>query len=233
MITGPDNLFALPELDAMLREELARLPQHAARRPAGRALVLQPCASNGELAIDTRHLTAVRLHADHAQLRGDVFCGADALPWEDDAFQLILAQHVVDVLPDAGLLMDELVRVLAPGGMLLCCGLNPWSPWLVWIHWRTRRGLPVPRATPADVARMRLLKRGLTPARAEHLGSCWPQHGRTCAAARASLLDPLRGAWCIAAEKRRAVLTPLRPRMVRRQAPVQPHLVAPSRRASA
>jgi SAM-dependent methyltransferase len=233
VIAGPDNLFALPEVDVLLREELARLPAFAARRPTGRALLLQPCASSRDIAVDTRHLAALRVHAERAQLRGDVVCSADALPWEDDAFQLVFAQHVGDVLPDAAALIDELVRVLAPGGVLLYFGFNPWSPWLAWIHWQARHGLPVPRMTPADIARARLSKRGLRPARIEHLGSCWPQRDARDATARSSLLDPLRGAWLIAAEKRRAILTPLRPRNARARMPARPQLATPNRRASA
>ena len=233
VIAGPDNLFALPEVDVLLREELARLPAFAARQPAGRALLLQPCASSRGLAVDTGQLAMLRVHAERAQLRGDVVCSADALPWEDDAFQLVFAQHVGDALPDAAALVDELARVLAPGGVLLCCGFNPWSPWLAWIHWQARQGLQVPRVTPAEIARARLSKRGLTAARVEHLGSCWPQRDPHGARAASSLFDPLRGAWLIAAEKRRAVLTPLRARGAHARMPARPQLATPNRRASA
>ena len=233
VIAGPDNLFALPEVDVLLREELARVPVFAARQPAGRALLLQPCANSRDLAVDTRQLTVLRVHAERAQLHGDVVCSADALPWEDDAFQLVFAQHVGDVLPQASALVDELARVLAPGGVLLCCGFNPWSPWLAWIHWQARQGLPVPRMTPADIARARLSRRGLTPARIEHLGSCWPRRDARDDGARSALLAPLRGAWLIAAEKRRAVLTPLRQRNARARLPARPQLATPNRRASA
>ncbi len=233
MIAGPDNLFAMPEVDVLLREELARLPVFAARQPAGRALLLQPCASSRALAVDARQFAVLRVHAERAQLRGDVVCSADALPWEDDTFQLVFAQHVGDALPEAAALFDELARVLAPGGVLLCCGFNPWSPWLAWIHWQARRGLPVPRVTSAEVARARLSKRGLTPARVQHLGSCWPQRDPHNGRAGSPLFDPLRGAWLIAAEKRRAVLTPLRARRTPARMPGRPQLATPNRRASA
>jgi SAM-dependent methyltransferase len=233
VITGPDNLFALPELEALLREELARLPALAARQPSGRALWLGACAANRGLAVDARHLGVVRMHAEQDGLRGDVACAADALPWEDDAFQLVFAQHVGDALPSSGGLIDELARVLAPGGVLLWSGLNPWSPWLAWIHWQARRGLPLPRVTHADIARTRLMKRQLAPATIDYLGTCWPQQGERSMIQRSALLAPLRGSWLISVSKPRVVLTPLRARPKRERVAIQPHLATPSHRACA
>lgn len=236
VITGPDNLFALPQLDALLREELARVPQHAARQPAGRALLLQACAMNRELAPDTRHLAAVRIHADQDILRGDVTCAADALPWEDDEFQLVLVQHAGDALPNGGALIDELSRVLAPGGTLLWFGLNPWSPWLGWIHWQARRGMPVPRATHVEATRRRMQGCHLLALAPDYVGTCWPQKsGSSAGIHRSGLLAPLRNAYLIAASKQRSVLTPLRPRLMRdhERAAIRPQLATRNRRANA
>jgi SAM-dependent methyltransferase len=234
VITGPDNLFALPDFDALLHEELARVPMQAARLPAGRALLVQACVANRELAFDTRHLGAVRIHAEQEILRGDIECTADALPWEDDAFQLVLAQHAGDVLPAGNALIDEFARVLAPGGILLWFGLNPWSPWLAWIHWQARRGMPVPHAVHADATRKRMQGCQLAAGAPDYLGSCWPQASiRLQAIHRSRLLTPLRNVYLIAASKQRAVLTPLRPRVVRERSAMRPQLATPSRRASA
>lgn len=234
MITGPDNLFSLPDLDALLREELARVPLHAARLPAGRALLMQPSGASRTLMPDTRHLASVRIHADQDILRGDVTCAADALPWEDDAFQLVIAQHAGDALPQGSAMIDELRRVLAPGGTLLWFGLNPWSPWLAWIHWQSRRGLPVPRAMQADAARKRMQGCHLAVSGPDYLGTCWPQKsGQPGRIHQARLLAPLRNAYLIAASKQRSVLTPLRPHLVRERAAIRPQLATPSRRACA
>ena len=203
MITGPDNLFSLPEPTVLLRGELARVPTLAAARPAGAALVVQACAAHRQMDIDTRHLRALRLHADGGGLRGDVDCAAHALPFEDDAFQLVVAQHAGDALPAAPQFVGELARVLAPGGALLWFGFNPWSPWLMWLHWRARGGLPVPAATGPDALRRRLAASGLSAGSSQLFGSCWPSQEGDGA------LTPLRAAWCLSADKRRAVLTPL------------------------
>ena len=233
MITGPDNLFALPDLQGLLHEELDGVAEHAARQPHGRALLLQAGAANRELAVDTRHLVAVRQHVEANRLGGDVICAADALPWEDDAFRLVLVQHAADVLPARGRLIDELTRVLAPGGVLLWYGLNPWSPWLVWMHWQARRGLALPRTLPAEIARRRLLRRQLAPVSIDYVGACWPQRGERSAVGAARWLARMRGAYLLTASKQRAVLTPLRPRLVRERTSMHPQLALPSRRASA
>lgn len=233
MITGPDSLFALPDAVDLLRVELERASEHAARQPNGHALVLQACAASRALEVRTRHLHAVRLHAAGDRLAGDAVCTADALPWEDEAFRLIVVQHVADVLPSDAL-ADELARVLAPGGVLLWFGLNPWSPWLAWLHWQARRGLPLPHPSQADAARRRLLRRQLAPVSVDYLGACWPNRGGASMLHDLRLLTPLRGAYLLTASKQRAVLTPLRPRLLRqRERVVIRPLASPSHRACA
>lgn len=226
----PVPLFALPDVAPLLREELAHVPAQAARQPSGDALLVQACAANRELAIDARHLGLVRLHVRAAGLAGDVVCAAGALPWEDAAFQLVVAQHAGDMSSDADGLVDELARVLAPGGVLLWFGLNPWSPWNAWVRWRFRRDHALARTQHADPARRRLLRQRLAPAALEYLGPCWPQRAERAAPPR--LLAPLRGAYLITATKQRAMPIPLRQRRPQRMA-IQPQLATPSRRASA
>lgn len=233
MITGPDNLFALPALVSLLRQELERVPAQAASLPGGRALLVQACSANRGLAVDLRHLLPVRLHVDGRKLAGDVSCEASAMPWEDDAFRFIVVQHATDALPSAGDFIDEVVRVLAPGGSLLWFGLNPWSPWLAWTHWQARQGLPMPRTSPAEFARRRLLKRQLAPVALDYMGTCWPQSGDAAALHRLRLFAPVRGAYQLLATKQRSVLTPLRPRPLRARGGLPQLAAVPSRRASA
>ncbi len=233
MITGSDTLFSLPDLDALLREELARVPHHAARLPGGRALVVQACAANRVLPLDTRHLRAVRLHADQDLLRGDAVCTGDAMPWEDDAFQLVVVQHAGAHWSPLNGLIEECSRVLAPGGTLLWFGLNPWSPWLAWIHWQVRLGMPLPRAAHADALRRRMHDGQLATSALEYFGSCWPGTGLFAPLRRSPLVSPLRGAYLIPASKPRSVLIPLRQRFARERPAMRPQLATPSRRASA
>jgi len=230
VITGPDNLFALPEVEALLREELARLPALAARQPGGRALLLQAAAANRALPVDLRHLGVTRGHVDRTAIAGDVVCASDALPWPDETFQFVVVQHAGDALAHPEAFIDELARVLAAGGSLVWFGFNPLSPWSLWLHWQARQGRPLPRAVPAESVRRRLLHEQLSPGAVEAIGPCWPdRNGQT---RRSALLAPLRGAWMLLATRQRAVLTPLHRRPLRRAAP-QPSLAVPSRRVRA
>lgn len=222
----------------MLREELGMLPTHAARQPAGRALLLQPDVAARQLPVDMRHLTTTRLHADGGdRLAGDLVCSARALPLESESFQLVFAQHVGDALPADSGIVEELARVMAPGSLLLWSGFNPWSPWLVWMHWRTRGGA-APQTTNADALRRRLMRSQLATFSLDYLGTCWPRHASSTPQAgnsrHARLLARLRGTYVIAARKQRAVLTPLRPRIVRKNVALGSRLAGtPSQRACA
>lgn len=233
-----ESLFALPEILAMLREELGILPAHAARQPGGRALLLQPDAAAHALPADVRHLALTRLHANGAVLAGDIVCSPRALPIEDESFQMVFAQHIGDAQPDDGLI-EEIARVMAPGGLLLWSGFNPWSPWLAWIHWRTRGGA-VPQMVNADAVRRRLMRSRLAPMTMDYLGTCWPRRNAGTQSAdapedrRVRLLAPLRGTYLLTARKQRAVLTPLRPRAKRSNVALGAHLAGtPSQRACA
>jgi len=229
-------LYAFPEIQALLFEELGTLPAHAARQPGGRALVLQPHESARTLPIDLAHLAATRLYADGDLLRGDVVCSARALPMEDESFQLVLAQHLADVQPEPGL-VEEIARVLAPGGLLLWSGFNPWSPWLAWMHWHTRGGGRVPQTLNVDTLRRRLQRAQLATLALDYLGSWWPRRDAELPhadARRGRLLAPLRGTYLVAARKQRAVLTPLRPRVARPGVALGARLAGtPSQRACA
>jgi SAM-dependent methyltransferase len=223
----------------MLREELDVLPAHAARQSGGRALLMQPDAAAHALPVDVRHLAATRLHASGGALAGDVVCSARALPMEDESFQMVFAQHIGDAQPDDGL-VEEIARVMAPGGLLLWSGFNPWSPWLAWINWHTRGSSAVPQALNADALRRRLLRSRLAPVALDYLGTVWPRRNpdaeRTGADndRRVRLLAPLRGTYLLAARKHRAVLTPLRPRAKRSGVALGTRLAGtPSQRACA
>ena len=61
--------------------------------------------------------------------------------------------------------------MMAPGGLLLWCGFNPWSPWLAWIHWHTRGGGAVPQMLNADALRRRLMRSQLAPVALDYLGT--------------------------------------------------------------
>lgn len=229
-----ESLYALPEIRAVLQEELGLLREHAVRQPAGRALLLRPHATARDLAADVAHLAATELHVEDGRFGGDILAAPGALPFEDAAFQLVLAQHAGDALPDEAL-AEELSRVLAPGGVLLWHAFNPWSPWLAWIHWQTRGGA-APEFANAKTQQRRFLRARLDPVSVRYVGSCWPtrRDDAGTGGARSRLLAPLRGAYVLIARKQRAALIPLRARRKRAGVAFGTRLAGtPSQRASA
>ncbi|MEM7045158.1 MAG: class I SAM-dependent methyltransferase [Pseudomonadota bacterium] len=90
--------------------------------------------STGMLDEADHHLREAGLSADLRQ--GDV----QELPYEDGAFDLVMAAHVLEHQVDPHRALAEMVRVLKPGGTLLAC-LTRRSSLGMYIHlkWRTHR----------------------------------------------------------------------------------------------
>lgn len=109
--------------------------------------------SPGMLEQASRRLRDAGIDASLRQ--GDV----QALPYDDGAFDLVMAAHVLEHLVDPNRALDEMVRVLKPGGLLIVC-LTRRSPFGTYIHlkWRTHRVTP-------EEAEDWLLERGLEQTR--------------------------------------------------------------------
>ncbi|MEY4509000.1 MAG: hypothetical protein RLZZ450_1122 [Pseudomonadota bacterium] len=62
-------------------------------------------------------------------------------PFDDHSFDLVVANHVLEHVPDVVHVMEEAYRVLAPGGRLLVRGPHFSSPQIVWSDPTHRRAL--------------------------------------------------------------------------------------------
>jgi len=64
---------------------------------------------------------------------------ACALPYASERFDLVMAAHLLEHLPDPAAALAEMVRVTRPGGQMILF-VTPRSLWGVYIHllWRTR-----------------------------------------------------------------------------------------------
>lgn len=68
--------------------------------------------------------------------------GADltSLPYDDCAFDVVLAAHVVEHLPEPQAALKEMFRVLKPGGILICCITRPSATGAyIQLMWRTHQ----------------------------------------------------------------------------------------------
>jgi len=147
----------------------------------------------------------IHLHLQGGRYRGDLLAAGDeSLPFIDDAFQLVLLQHALEASAVPGPLLDEAIRVLAPGGVLAITGVHPMSAWAPWFRWRSRSAvfkLSMPLRLMTDLQR-----EGFEIEQAQRVGCVLPGS----APAHAVTAKVLGGGFVLIARKRRRVVTPLR-----------------------
>lgn len=167
------------------------------------------------------------LHLTGGSYRGDVQAAADeSLPFVDDAFELVLLRHALEVAPVVSALLAEAIRVLAPGGMLVLTGLHPLGGWSPWFYWRVR-GKSQALLTPLRL-RYQLQQAGLEVEQLQRVGSMWPDPRE-----RSTSVNALGGGYVLVARKRRQMATPLRIRPAAVRVPANGQLSPGTRRSSA
>ena len=134
----------------------------------------------------------------------------EALPFMDEVFSLVLLRHALERTPVSAEALGDMVRTLAPGGLLVVAGIHPVSLWAPWVYWRTRHARALPRM-PFAIGRL-LHEAGLEIESTRRLGPLWPRAG----SARPARHAWLGGGYVLTARKRKAGVMPLR---VRQQAP--------------
>ena len=97
------------------------MPILTQRRPQ-RVLVMKHTQA-GKLALETPVSTQlIRLSEEQHGSDAVLHCRLEALPFEDDVFELVVVHHLIS---DAGdRILAEALRVLAPGGDVVISGLN-------------------------------------------------------------------------------------------------------------
>ncbi|MBQ4853866.1 methyltransferase domain-containing protein [Rhodanobacter sp. B2A1Ga4] len=168
------------------------------------------------------------LHLASGGYRGDLRAAADEpLPFVDDAFELVLLRHALEVAPLPASLLDEAIRVLAPGGVLALTGVHPLSGWSPWFYWHVRGKLPALRM-PWRL-RHQLEQAGLAIEQAQRVGSAAPGL-KTMWRALAGVFG---GGYVLVARKRRRLATPLRLKPAPVRVPANGRLSPGTRRSSA
>jgi len=196
------DLYALPPMRALLASESAVLAPELARSTGDHALHIAPVP---EIAPPPLPLLGrwARLHLERGGWQGDVQARADEpLPFQDDAFGVVVLRHAAEIVADGDDLIAEAARVLAPGGFLAITGVHPVSAWAPWFQWRargTRASLRQPVMLRSACGRADLHVIGVH--RAGHvLPSITAGEGSSLAG----------GAYILLARKQRVAATPLR-----------------------
>ncbi len=94
---------------------------------AGRGALVTAVDPSGEMLDAARH-RASEAGVDVSFDRAD----ASQLPFDDGSFDVVLAVTVLCFVEDAPLAVNEMARVLAPGGKLILADLSRWSTWAAW-----------------------------------------------------------------------------------------------------
>jgi hypothetical protein len=205
-VYGNFGLIVRPHVDAP-----AQLPAHL-------------LGSAVHLAVDTRRC-----------LRGAVVCEPVQLPFAADSFMLVVAQHVMEQVEDEAGFAAELARVLAPEGIALVFGFNPFGTWRSWVMRQQQRYRTHLHLQSAHAVRGMLARECVDTLQVRFPGLLWPgaKSGSTAGAERASPLARWGSSWMLVARKRRSTLTPLRVRAAARDAAIQPRLAAGAHRECA
>jgi SAM-dependent methyltransferase len=204
-LTWFDTVRGRPLLAAEQAVIRAALLSRPAQQPW---LWLAPLAPAGETGLPPRSLL---LHPWGDRYAGSLQCRLP-LPLPNESIDNLILQHALD--DDREGLLEEGVRVLAPGGRLWLFVLNPWSPYRA--RWRSS-GL---QARDVQDWRRRLRQLGLQPCGEEvsYLGPLW----RMTAGSQVRAPGRLRAVCLLEVEKRTASLIPPAPVARRWQAGAAP-----------
>lgn len=78
-------------------------------------------------------LIVARRRAADASVNVDLHQGdIQSLPFDDDTFDIVTAITVLCFVPDPQQAIDEMARVLTPGGQLVIGELGRWNTWAAW-----------------------------------------------------------------------------------------------------
>jgi SAM-dependent methyltransferase len=226
MVQRDNDIYTSTPLHGLVAEESVALSADLQRCAGKHGLLLTAVA--GDMSPGLPMLNHwVRLTLGQGRFQGDLHGRADEpLPFLDESFELVMLRHALEVAPAPRALLDEAIRVLAPGGTLALTGVHPFSAWNPWLRWRTRSA-PISLTSPLVLEHW-LRANDLSIERVQRVGR-W----RPGAVEEWRVTPLLGGGYVLIARKRRHAMTPtrLRPKVV--AAPVGVGLAPGARRSAA
>lgn len=223
MPSRDSDIFATAPLQALLADECAVLSAQLQRCAGQHALLISAMPDDEPPALPllgrwTRLTLRQGIYQGDLRGRGD-----EPLPFVDEAFELILLRHALEVSTVPSQLLREAVRVLAPGGLLVLTGLHPISGWLPWLLWRDGAGLDIRlhlgrwlRAAELEVERR------------DRAGAPWPSRLQ----GHAPSPNMFGGSYLLHARKRRRTITALPLKTMPQRAPGNVGLAPGARRSA-
>lgn len=217
------DIYASAPLRSLLAQEAVALVPGLQRCAGTHALLLSATSDDSPPMLPLLgNWAKLRIGVDGYE--GDVRARSDEpLPFLDDAFDLVLLRHALEVSGTPQELLEEASRVLAPGGVLALTGLHPFSAWMPWMLWRAR-GRRLAVHSPIQLERW-VRRFELDIERVERVGALWPGGSVGLDASHA-----FGGGYVLIARKRRRVATPIRLKPKPVPAPVNVGLAPGARR---
>lgn len=204
MRQGDDEVYSSAPMLRLLDEQLRVLKPGLQRCAGSHGLLLDAFRHHSPPALPLLgHWTSLALR--NPRYEGDLRASAEApLPFVEDAFELVLVRHALEVASQPAELLQDLIRVLAPGGTLVLTGVHPVGGWSAWLRLRARGRSPSLQM-PWRLE-LRLERAGMLIEQVQRIGSIWPGDNPM----RRSPANALGGGYVLVARKRQQPLTLLR-----------------------
>jgi hypothetical protein len=237
MHEGYRRLFASQAMQALLKREMTALTPILPGVYGNSGLFLGPPTSVS-CALPPHLLGNI---VALAPTDNDVFDGAvktttSALAFANDSFQLLIAQHSLELVDDVEACASEFSRVLAPEGTALVFGFNPFGTWRPWLALQAARGAPLHLRSSSEWRQL-FARHQIDTLQVRHPGVLLPNDP---AQPRSRYDQWLTNAfarfgssWLLLARKRRSTLTPLRLRTPSRERAINPRFAPGAHRACA
>lgn len=226
----PASIFEMTEIRNLLSMEWEHARNRSLAVADGPALSIAPMTSNDrrERAFKA-HPQLTRMHPLDDKMAGDLQCAADSLPFDDDCMQVIVVRHLFEGASATTQTGEELMRILAPGGLMFLYDFNPLSSWRIWWLHQSLQGMSTPNWNAHEKVRRTIASGRHVSIHRDYLGGSWPLPQSVSA-----LMAGRRwhGACCVEIRKQRESSRPLPLAARRRRVILNPEMAQfPSRRA--